>query len=110
MSFIPSFFALSFIICTKASSEPAICSAIATTQSFADTTHIAFNISSTVSVSLGSSHICEPPIERAVSEQLIVSVYDKFPLSICSIINNMLIIFVTDAGRSCSCELCEYNI
>ena len=75
---------------------------MATTQSFADTTHIAFNISSTDKVSLGSSQICDPPIEEAFSEQLIWSVKDNFPCSICSIISKTLIIFVTEAGRNFS--------
>ena len=109
VSFIPSSFALSFIIWTKASSEPAICSAIATTQSFAETTQIAFNISSTVSVSFVSSHIWEPPIDLAFSEHGICSVYESLPLSICSIIKRMLIIFVTEAGRNFSWLLWEYK-
>ena len=84
-------------------------SAMATTQSLADATQIAFNISSTVKVSLGSSQICEPPIEEAFSLQGTWSVKEICPESKASMINKMLITLVTEAGLNFSCILCSYK-
>ena len=58
----------SFIKLTKFSSVPPRYSAIAVTQSFALTTQIAFNISSTVKFSVVVNQICDPPIDSAFSE------------------------------------------
>ena len=66
-------------------------------------------MSSTDNVSLGSNHICEPPIDAAFSLHGTWSVNDIFPFSNASIISKILITFVTDAGLNCSCMLCAYN-
>ncbi len=70
--------------------------------SFAEATITAFKSSSTVIVSPTSSHICDPPMETALSDAETESVKDIFPLSIASRISSMLITFVTDAGEQCS--------
>ena len=56
---------------TKASSLPATCSARATAQSLADTTHTALSISSTVICSFSFSQIWLPPMEQAWAEAVI---------------------------------------
>ena len=101
----PSSRARVFIRSTKAASVPARCSATATAQSFAEPTAIALSISSNVSCSPGSSQICVPPIEQAYSLPVIMVSSVTSPRSSASIANSMVMIFVTDAGCSCSSAL-----
>ena len=87
---------------TKPSSEPAIYSAAATEQSFAETTAIHLMISCTVSCSPGSAQIWLPPIEAACSEMVTASAKSILPASSASIISSRVITLVTLAGGNFS--------
>ena len=63
------------------------------------------SISSSVSCSPGSSQICVPPIEQAYSLPVIMGSRVTSPRSSASIASSMVMIFVTDAGCSCSSAL-----
>ena len=106
----PSSLARAFIWATKPSSLPATASPSATVASFAEAITAAFKRSSTVMVSPGSSHICEPPILLACSLAVITSSTDNSPRSIASIIRSSDIIFVIDAGGSFSSAFISYKI
>ena len=109
VSFIPSSLALKFIFSTKLSVLPHKNSAIATVQSFAETTHIHFSISSTVRVSVVVSQTWDPPIELAFWLHGTLSVNCICPESRASIISKRDIILVTLAGLSFSWILCSYK-
>ena len=93
-----------FIIFTKASSVPAIFSAIATTASFPLATAIPLNKSLTLIFSFVSSNIWLPPILEAFSDTVTISSQLMIPFSILSIISNIDIILVIEAGTNLSCE------
>ena len=97
---MPRATAFSFIFFTKASSEPAIFSAIATAASFALAIEIHLIIVSTVCVSFGSKKTWEPPILAAYSltETGVSNV--SLPLSSASKIKVSVMIFVILAGTS----------
>ena len=98
---MPSFFARWFILATNSSSEPAMCSAIATQASFALATAIHLIMVSTFWVSPGSKNTCEPPMLAAYSETVTVSSKEIFPASKASKIKSRVMIFVMLAGGIC---------
>ena len=108
VSFRPSSRALSFIRATKACSEPQRCSAIATAQSFAETTQMHFSISLTLIFSPCSRYTQLPPKDAARSEAMTVSSRLISPRSIASTISSIVMTFVTLAGGSLSCEFFSY--
>ena len=94
----PNSLALSFILLTKASTVPAIFSAIATAESLAEAIIIDLSKSSTFKVVLGSKNTCEPPILEALLLIITSSVKLSSPLSIASSIRSIVIILVIEAG------------
>ena len=98
--FIPSSFALWFIWSTKACSEPATYSAMATAASLALATLIHLIMVSTVCVSPGSRNTCEPPMDAAYSLTETASSRWICPFSSASKISSRVMIFVILAGIS----------
>ena len=93
---------------TKLCSEPHRCSAIATAQSFADTTEMHLSISWTLIFSPSSRKTQLPPKEAALSDAITVSSSEISPFSIASTMSSMVITFVTLAGAMRSCAFFSY--
>ena len=106
---MPSPAARSFIIFTKASSLPAMYSAMAVQASLALATEIHFNIVSTLCVSPGSKNTWEPPMDAAYSEVDTSSSSAIFPSSSASKIKSIVMIFVTLAGARLVSASFSYN-
>ena len=107
--FIPNSWHLLFIMFTKSSSVPPRYSAKATAASLPDAIATPFNNSSTVLTSPVSSNIVLPPIFLAFSLHVTLSSNLILPLSTASIVNSIVIIFVTEAGANFSSMLFSYR-
>ena len=106
---MPSSFARSFMRLVNASSEPEMCSAMATAQSLAELTAMHLSISSTLICSPSLSQIWLPPMELAWALAVTMSLVSSWPLSSCSMMSSSVMIFVTLAGDRCSSAFFSYN-
>jgi len=93
----------------NASSEPEMCSAMATAQSLAELTAMHLSISSTLICSPSLSQIWLPPMELAWALAVTMSLVSSWPLSSCSMMSSSVMIFVTLAGDRCSSAFFSYN-
>ena len=88
---------------TNFSSLPLMCSAIATAQSFAETTAMHLSISLTLICSPASRYTQLPPKDAARSLAMTVSSSLSLPASISSTMSSIVMIFVMLAGNPGSC-------
>ena len=95
---MPSSLARSFILSTKALSDPARCSAMAQAQSLAEDTAMDLSISATLICSPTFRYTWLPPLAAAASEAVTMSSHRIFPPSIASMISSMVMTLVTLAG------------
>ena len=93
----------------NASSEPEMCSAMATAQSLAELTAMHLSISSTLICSPSLSQIWLPPMELAWALAVTMSLVSSWPLSSCSMMSSSVMIFVTLAGDRFSSAFFSYN-
>ena len=105
----PSSLAFSFIILIKFSVLPPICSAIATAASFALAIAILFKSSFTLNWLPASKNTWLPPIDAALLLIFTFSSKLIFPDSRASIISNIVITLVIDAGCSFSSAFVSFN-
>ena len=105
----PNSSARSFILATNSSSLPHRCSAIATAQSFAETTAIHLSISLTLMRSPSSRYTQLPPKDAARALAVTVSSRLIFPLSMASTMRSMVMTFVTLAGNRRLCASFSYR-
>ena len=94
---------------TNASSLPEICSAIATAQSFAETTAMHLSISATLICSPCARYTQLPPKLAARVLAVTVSASDMRPESTSSAMSSIVITFVTLAGKPRSCAFFSYS-
>ena len=102
--------AFSFIRATKASSEPATVSAMATAASLAEAMLIHLISVSTVCISPASKKTCDPPMEAACSETLTWVSGEICPFSMASKIKSRVMTLVTLAMGSLATASFSYRI